>query len=69
MKKILVDLALADQQEARIRLYLENDRRQGFDLRQDSLLRLALFKLAEGYRLIKSNHHIISGRLVFAHYL
>ena len=48
-----------DEQQLRISEFLIADRRQGFDLQTDSLLRLTLFKASNQYRLIVSSHHII----------
>jgi len=47
-----------DEQQRRIADFLRADRRQGFDLQADSLLRLTLFKTSHQYQLIVSNHHI-----------
>lgn len=49
-----------EQQEARIQALQEEDRRRGFDLSKDMLMRMILVKMSEDrYRLIWSHHHIL----------
>jgi amino acid adenylation domain-containing protein len=48
-------------QESQLARFLKRDRKQGFDLAQAPLLRLALFRLAEAdYKLVVTYHHIIA---------
>lgn len=50
-----------DQQDAAISLFLEEDRRRGFDLTQPPLTRVTIFKLDEQrHRLVWSCHHILT---------
>lgn len=53
------DLSLADQQE-RLQVFLESDRRQGFDLSKAPLVRLTQTRVSENsYRVIWTYHHLI----------
>ncbi len=50
----------AQEQEARLGAYLQDDRRRGFDLGQAPLLRLALFRAGEDrHRFVWTFHHIL----------
>lgn len=50
----------AGEREARLAAYLEADRRLGFELDHAPLLRLALFRLAEGsLHLVLTSHHVV----------
>ncbi len=54
----------ARQQEKRLEVYLQTDRRRGFELTDAPLMRLALFRVAEaGYQLVWTFHHaVLDGR-------
>ncbi len=64
-----VELAIAQQdwrklsteeQEKQLEIFLKSDRKQGFDLSQAPLLRLALLQIADNaYYFVRSHHHII----------
>jgi amino acid adenylation domain-containing protein len=50
----------AQQQEDRLRAYLQADRQRGFDLTEAPLIRLALFRVADAeYRFIRTCHHAV----------
>ena len=50
----------ASEQEDKLQAYLQADRERGFDLSGATLIRLALFKLAESdYKLVWTFHHIL----------
>ncbi|OAJ74062.1 hypothetical protein AYJ08_10555 [Brevibacillus sp. SKDU10] len=50
----------SEEQQRHIRAYMENDKKRGFHLERDVLIRLAVFFLADqSYQLIWSNHHIV----------
>lgn len=53
-----------DEQQSRLAAYLENDRKRGFDLSENTLNRFALFRVGEcDYQFIWTFHHaIIDGR-------
>src|SRR6185503_15923164 len=66
-----------DEQQSRLALYLRSDRQRGFDLREKTLNRMALFQTGEStYEFVWTFHHaIIDGRSfilvlkeVFAYY-
>ena len=49
-----------DEQQQQIRAYQQQDRKQGFQLDQDLLLRLHVFQIdADHYRIVWSHHHIL----------
>ncbi|HSU16596.1 non-ribosomal peptide synthetase [Longimicrobium sp.] len=56
-------------QEARLHRYLAEDRARGFDLAQAPAMRLALFRMAGGYVLVWSFHHILLDGKSVAHVL
>src|SRR5262249_46480289 len=48
------------EQRAKLRSFLAEDRRKGFDLSQAPLFRLALIELSEGvYQFVWSHHHLL----------
>ncbi|HEX7240472.1 MAG TPA: condensation domain-containing protein, partial [Longimicrobiaceae bacterium] len=50
----------AAEQEARIARYLEEDRREGFDLAEAPLMRVALFRTGEReHQMVWTHHHLI----------
>ena len=53
-----------EQQESRLEKFLQSDRQRGFNLAKAPLMRLSLFRLAEGdYQLIWTFHHsLLDGR-------
>ncbi len=54
------DVCDLPEPESVIREYLESDRKKGFDLSRDPLVRVALFRVGDGlYRLVMTLHHII----------
>jgi amino acid adenylation domain-containing protein len=49
-----------DEQQRQLEIYLEEDRRRGFDLHKAPLMRVTLIRLSEAsYRFIWSHHHIV----------
>ena len=60
----------SDEQHQRLETYLQNDRKRGFELRQNSLMRVALFQLAEhDFYIVWSFHHILLDGRSFVHIL
>jgi amino acid adenylation domain-containing protein len=53
------DLSGEPDAERRMAELKENDRRKGFDLRKDVLMRVTIVRLKDGYEFIWSCHHII----------
>jgi amino acid adenylation domain-containing protein/non-ribosomal peptide synthase protein (TIGR01720 family) len=54
------DISDADNKEQTVEQFKGEDRKKGFDLAKDMLLRLAVFKLNENeYELVWSHHHIL----------
>ncbi|WP_421657455.1 amino acid adenylation domain-containing protein [Leptothermofonsia sp. ETS-13] len=50
----------AEEQKNRLDTYLEADRRQGFDLAQAPLMRLAIFQISQAeYQIVWTFHHIL----------
>ncbi|HEX6291276.1 MAG TPA: amino acid adenylation domain-containing protein, partial [Herpetosiphonaceae bacterium] len=50
----------ADEQQARLKAFLDADRQRGFDLAHAPLMRLALFRVADDtYQFVWSQHHML----------